>query len=181
MAPIRTAEHCEAHAAQPRHRLERFRVDQFHVIGLGERLGPERFAHRGREPQRVALAARNGSARAVERAEKNCGGAPLLGIQVGVARRHRQPIRLPHDRAHHNFRIQVQIARHLPDDARLLRVLAPEKRFLRLNDFEQLQDHGRDAAKMPLPHSPIEALREALDIHPGAKSRRINFRGLGRE
>ena len=42
----------------------------------------------------------------------------------------------------------MQIARHLPDDARLLRVLAPEKRLLRLNDFEQLQYDGRDAAKM---------------------------------
>ena len=75
----------------------------------------------------------------------------------------------------------MQIARHLPDDARLLRVLAAEKRLLRLNDFEQLQYDGRDAAKMSRPHAPFEAFREALDIHPGAKSRRINFRGLGRE
>src|SRR5579864_1076441 len=75
----------------------------------------------------------------------------------------------------------MKIAHHLADDARLLRVLAPEKRFLRLNDFEQLQYNGRDAAKMPLPHSTFEALREAFDIYPGAKSRRINFRGLRRK
>ncbi len=75
----------------------------------------------------------------------------------------------------------MKIARHLTDDSRLLRVLASEKSFLRLNDFQQLQYDGRDAAKMAWTHAPFQALREAFNIYPGAKSRRINFRGLGRK
>jgi len=46
----------QAGAAQSRHRLECFRVHQFHVVGLRQRLASDDFAHRGGEAVRVAFA-----------------------------------------------------------------------------------------------------------------------------
>ena len=62
------------------------------------------------------------------------------------------------DRAGDDLRVEIQIGRHLADDAELLGIFAAEIGALRLDDFEKLQDYRGDAAEMAGARAAFEAI-----------------------
>src|SRR5439155_7636301 len=64
----------------------------------------------------------------------------LLRIKVGVARAHRQAIRLADNRASDNLDREVQVAYHAPNDGQLRGIFLAEKARIRLDDLEELGD-----------------------------------------
>src|SRR5438445_6991579 len=100
------------------------------------------------EPQRVALAAAESLARRVERLPQRGRLHPLLAREVRVARREREAVALAHDRPADHLGAEVEIERHLLDDAQLLVVLLAEERRVRSRERQQLCHHRADAAKM---------------------------------
>ena len=105
----------------------------------------------GLQLQRIANSRGELAFRCLERAIQHRGGLAFVRVQIDVSRGKRQPIRLAHRRANHDFRIHIQVARHLRDEPRLLRILASEVRIVRLHNLQQLHDHCRDAAEVAGP------------------------------
>ena len=59
-------------------------------------------------------------------------------VEIGIARAHRQAIRLTHDRTDHNLHRNIQIAHHAANDRRLGGIFLPEEGPVRLHDVEKL-------------------------------------------
>ena len=59
--------------------------------------------------------------------------------------------------------------------------LRPKKAKRRLDDFEELQHHRRDAAKMAGTRAAFETVAQSFDIHRRAKTGGIDFLGRRRE
>src|SRR4029077_303308 len=116
-----------------------------------------------------------------ERTIQRSGGAASVGAQVSVARGKRQAVRFPHDGAHYDLGVEVQVGGHLLDDAALLGVFAAEVSEAGLHDFEKLQNYRGDTLKMSRAGASFESIAEALDIHQRAKALRIDFFGGRRE
>src|SRR5258707_13839459 len=131
--------------------------------------------------QRVSGACGQLGAGGFERAVQNGGGAALLGAEVGVARRERETIRLADDGTDYDFGIEIQVARHLRDDADLLRVLAAEISEVRLHDLQELHDDGGDATKMAGTRTAFEAVAEPFNGDIGAEAGGVNFGSVGAE
>ncbi|KEO91079.1 hypothetical protein EH32_01770 [Erythrobacter litoralis] len=80
------------------------------------------------------------------------GGPALVGREIAIAARQREPVRLAH-RGHAEDGIdmragEIEIARHGADDGELLEILLPEKRPVGLDLVEELGDHRRDPVEM---------------------------------
>ncbi len=71
---------------------------------------------------------------------------------------------------------QIEIRRHLLDNATLLGVLLAEKSRVGLCDVEKLEHHRRHAAEMARPRRAAQAVLELRDLDEAAKIRRINCR-----
>src|SRR5436190_9575667 len=97
--------------------------------------------------KRVAVPGPEFLFRGLQGADQNRRGLALLAIQISVAGGKREAVRFAHDRANYNLRIEVQVARHVRDEARLLRIFSPEIGAMWLDDFEQLQHYGREDRK----------------------------------
>jgi len=75
-----------------------------------------------------------------ERTIRNQRHLSLVGVKIGIARAHRQPITFT-DRCHrHDFQIEIQIGDHPLNRAELLKVFLAEQRDMRLDDIEELGD-----------------------------------------
>ena len=119
--------------------------------------------------------------RRIERTIDHARSLAVAVLQIRIPRGKRQAIGLANDRADHDARVEVQIARHLTDDSQLLRVLAPQESESRLNNFKKLQNHRGNAAKMAGACAPFQPVAQSLHDNRGTKIPRIDFLGRRRE
>ena len=83
-----------------------------------------------------------------QRAREGDGALAGVGVEVGVARAHRQPVGLAHRRQHLDPHREVEVAGHPPDNGRLLGVLLAEVGDVGADAVEELGDDGGDAAEV---------------------------------
>src|SRR5207245_6160165 len=99
---------------------------------------------------------------------------PLFGVQMLITRRHRQTRLFANDWPHDYLRIERQIANHLFDQDRLLRVLLAKESEMRPHSVEQDRHDRGHAAKMPWARSAFQLICERLNADVSRKSRRIH-------
>src|SRR5690349_854109 len=145
-------------ARDPENGLEGVDIHDFRVINRGERLCGNYFAHGGLELQRVAHACGELGAGGLERAMQDGGGGALVFGEICVAGGESEAVWLADNWAYDNFRVEIQVARHLRNDAHLLRVFAAEISVMGLDDFEQFHDDGGYAAKVAGARAAFEAI-----------------------
>ena len=159
--------------------LERVGVYDFGVVEGRARFGGQDFLHRGLQRQGVASARGEFVACGGEGTIEDEGGFAFFGIEIDVAGGEGETVGFADDGADYDFDAEVQIARHLRDDADLLRVFAAKVGEIGLDDFEKFQDDGGDAAEMAGTRAAFEAIAEAFDVDVGAKAGRIMSAGCG--
>ena len=71
----------------------------------------------------------------------------FLGAEIAVATRHRDAVPLPHCRRGNDLQREIEVARRLADDAKLLVILLAKYRKIRANLLEQLRAHRRNAGE----------------------------------
>ena len=156
-------------------------VARLEVLGLdpgGRELGAGRVDRRpaATPPGRARSAARSARESAAARSRSP-------GLQVGVARAHRQPVGLAHGRQPLDPDGDVEVADHAPDHRQLLGVLLAEVGDLGLDRVEELGDDGGDAAEVPgaAPRRvAVEHLGQALDLDRGREALGIDLLDRGR-
>src|SRR2546423_1528232 len=99
----------------------------------------------------------------------------LLRVEICVARAHRQPGTLAHNRTDLDLDRNIQISYHAADDRHLCSILLSKKGSIRLDDVKQFRDHCRDTAKMSGPGAAIELVTQSLDRNPGHRARGIHL------
>src|SRR5712664_2151201 len=161
--------------------LEGVGVDDFGVVDGGVGLGFNHFAQDGLQVEGIAHAGGEFGACGFERAMQNGGGTALGGIQIRVARREREAIRLADDGADDDFGVEIEVARYLGDDTDLLRVFAAEVGKIWLDDLEQFHDDGGDAAKMAGTRAAFEAVAEPFNGDVSAEVGGVDFGGGGQK
>ena len=87
----------------------------------------------------------------------------LLGREVDVARRQREPVGLTDRRTGDDLGRDRQVARHLADDHHLLGVLLAEVGVLGADQVEQDRDDRRDAVEVARPGRALERPRHRAD------------------
>src|SRR2546423_1019105 len=117
----------------------------------------------------------------LQSAMEHGGRLAVFGVEIGIARGERQPIRLTNNGTDHNLRIEIQISHHLRNNADLLRVLTPEVSEMRLNDFQQLENHGGYTAEVARTRAALETVTQSFDLYVGVKVLGINFRRVGKK
>ena len=133
-------------AVQLGDRLERLGVAGLQVLGLDRR---RRRARGGRPRGRRRASPRGRSRSAAARARESATArSRSRGVEVGVARAHRQAVGLAHGRQHLDPQREVEVADHAPDHRRLLGVLLAEVGDVGADDVEELGDDGGDAAEV---------------------------------
>ena len=105
----------------------------------------------------------------------------LVAVQVAVPRAHGQPVLLAHDRRADDVDLEVQVADHAADERQLLVILLAEDCDVRVDDHEELQDDGRDAAKVTGTMRAAERLREPLHRDRRLRPVRVDVVRIGRE
>ena len=90
-------------------------------------------------------------------------GGSFLGREVDVPRRQREAVGLADGRVGDDLGRDREVARHLPDDEELLRVLLAEVRPLRADEVEQDRDDRGDALEMAGPRGALERLADGAD------------------
>ncbi len=90
-----------------------------------------------------------------------------FGIEIRVARTHRQPVRFADDWADANFDRQIKIFDQSPHHQRLLIILAPEECHVGLDHIEQLQHDRGYTPEVPWATLPLERQSRAFrfDMH----------------
>ena len=73
---------------------------------------------------------------------------------------------------------RFEVVGHARNDGGLLRVFSAEVSKLRLNNLQQLQNHGADTAKMARASAAFEAFADAVDVYVSRIILRIHFRGF---
>src|SRR6266545_401417 len=86
--------------------------------------------------------------------------AALVGAQVGVARRQRQPVQLTHRRGHVDGECEIEVLDQPLHEHRLLKILAAEHRNVRLHDVEQLGDDREHPREVAGPRGAFERVRD---------------------
>ena len=104
------------------------------------------------------------------------GRFPLLRIKVNIAAGFCKTVFFPLCRASYDLDPKQQISGHLPDNRQLLRILFPEKSFIRHSDVKQLADYRADATEMLRTTFPAKLLRHIRSkLHEGCSPFRIHF------
>ena len=106
---------------------------------------------------------------------------PLGRGEVDVPRRQREPVGLAHGRAGDDLGPDRQVARHLPDDHHLLRILLPEVGMVGADQVEQDRDHCRDAVEMAGSGGALERPGDGADRDDRVEPRRVDLRRPRRE
>ena len=131
--------------------------------------------------RRRALAARHGRLGRVERAHQHQRLAALRRIEIDVATRHREPVRLAHDRRADDLDVEQQVAGQAANHLELLEVLLAEDRDVGPRGDEELRHHGRDAAEEMRPRAAAERLAEFAHLDAGLGAVGIQLGRVGRE
>ena len=97
------------------------------------------------------------------------GRGTLVGGEVDVAGRERQPVGLPDGRAAHHLG-HAQVAGHPLDHPELLAVLLAEVGAVGSHDPEQDRDDGRDAGEVSRPRRALQRERSAARRSPTCRS-----------
>src|SRR5438128_6943809 len=97
-------------------------------------------------------------------------GAPLFDVQMLITGRHRQARFFADDWLHDYLCIERQIANHLFDHDRLLRVLLAKENEMRPHNVEQDRHDRGHAAKMPWARSAFQLICERLNADVSRKS-----------
>ena len=106
-------------------------------------------------------------------------GVALLGREVRVAARHREPVGLPDERAAHDLDGEVEIGGHARDHRELLGVLAAEVRGARPGDREQLGHDRGDAVEVGRAGGAAHRFGQAGDVD-GRERRAARVHLVGR-
>ena len=85
---------------------------------------------------------------------------PLLGLQVAIARTHREAIRFTRGWRHHNPDRELKVCHHAPDHGRLLPVFGPEDRNLGQHAVEELRHDSSHASEMSGTRRTLQTLRQ---------------------
>ena len=101
----------------------------------------------------------------------------LHRVEIAVARGHRQPVGLPHDRHALNLDAQVEVGDHLPDQRQLLVVLLAEVRAVGSHRVEQLEHDGQYPGEMRWPRGALQLGAQLSGDHGGAGAVRIHVVG----
>ncbi len=168
----------DAGTVDHRHRLQRARVDQLQVI---EAIDVELGARCRHQDGWVLLAARRPCPRGEQRSRQRQGARALGRRQVGVARRHRQTVRLTHRRNAHDPDAHVQVGHHAADDRQLLVVLFSEQRHVRPNQVEQLANDGGHADEVARAVGTIEAALQLANLEVRLEAARVHVPRAGDE
>ena len=154
------------------------RPPQLQIVGDDRRHLVEdcagRVEHRGR-------AATGGIHSGQQSRGQRAGLLALLGVQVAVTRRHRQPVGLPHGGHADNARIEIEVVGHLADQHELLVVLLAEEGLIRAHDLQQLQHHREHAGEMCWADGTFEFATEWTRVNGGARTVGIHHGRSGGE
>ena len=104
---------------------------------------------------------------------------PLLRVEISVARAHRQAVRLANGRVADDLQRQIEVANHLPDDAKLLVILLAEHREIGSDLCEQLATHRCHTLEEVRPRDAFEALGSPPRDDVGGESGRVHFCNIG--
>ncbi|ETB06834.1 hypothetical protein P863_18285 [Mycobacterium avium subsp. silvaticum ATCC 49884] len=108
---------------------------------------------------------------------KRHGQFALRGVQVAVARRHRQAVGLPHGRHPDHLHVDVEVGDHLTDHHQLLVVLLAEEDSVGAHDLQQLAHDGQHAGEMRRPGPALQLGGQRAGLHGGAQTIRVHRRG----
>ena len=100
----------------------------------------------------------------------------LLGLEIRIARTHRQSIRLAHDRADDQLHIHIQVAHHPPQHCNLRGVFLPEEGAIGPHNLEQLGNDSCHSAKVSGPRSAVELVAQSAHLHMCRRARRDTSR-----
>src|SRR5882724_4785669 len=103
--------------------------------------------------------------------------APLLRRQVRVSRTQRQSIGLAYGRHLYNVDRYIQVLHESANHRDLLRVFLSKICAVGLDNIEQLQHHGSDAAEMARAKWAAQVVADLVHFHEGALSSGIHFFG----
>ena len=118
------------------------------------RLGATRVDDEATEDGRDRARRWTAASAAQERLRQHGRRAAVVGGEVRVAARHREPVGLADERAADDLDRQVEVGRHAAHHRELLRVLASEVGAARTDDGEQLGDDRGDPVEVGRPGRP---------------------------
>ena len=101
----------------------------------------------------------------------------LLRSEVRVSRTQRQSIGFAYGRHLKDVDRYIQVLHELADHGELLRVFLAKVRAVGLDNIEQLQHHGCDAAKMPWTKLAAQVVADLVYLHESALRAGIHLRG----
>jgi hypothetical protein len=159
-AGARRADH-ERGPARRGERHERERVDDLEILPNERRF---------EQPRAARLRLRGGLQRA---REARCGGA-LLGRQINVPAREREPVRFAHRRMDDDAYRQIEIVHQRAQHRALLGVLLPEIERRRFERVEQLQHDRRHAVEVTRPRRALERASQFARIERRCEAGRIH-------
>ena len=137
----------------------------------------------GRQPREIARAGEQLLAHARQRRDAAPALAALGGIEIAIARAHREPVGLAQRRPHAQLHGHAQVRDHALHQHELLIVLLPEEQHVGRHDVQQPANDRRDAVEVPRPAgaAQLAAQRRQLHAHGLLEAERIDLRGVRHE
>jgi hypothetical protein len=174
-APAPGGEHGERASPRDVHGLEGLGVGQGRVVGDEVRFAGEHGARGGDERRCRALAGGERVLRGGERLRDAARAGALVGAQVHVAARQREPVGLAHRRRDHHLDREVEVGDHGAHERGLLRVLLPEHGHVRRDEVEELRHDGEHAREMARPNGALPPVGHRAGHHAHARLARVDL------